>query len=51
MSILITCIIVINVLLLIIYNFGIMNINIILISSINIFAIFSQLCIDITNII
>ena len=39
MSILITCIIVINVLLLIIYNFEIMNINIILISSINIFAI------------
>ena len=39
MSILITCIIAIIVLLLIIYNFEIMNINIILISSINIFAI------------
>lgn len=51
MSILITCIITIIVLLLIIYNFAIMNINIILISSINIFAIFLKLCIDITNII
>ena len=51
MSILITYIIVINVLLLIIYNFELMDITIILISSINIFAIFLQLCIDITNII
>lgn len=51
MSTLITCIIAIIVLLLIIYNFEIMNINIILISSINIFAIFLRLCIDITNII
>lgn len=51
MSTLITCIVAIIVLLLIIYNFEIMNINIILISSINIFAIFLRFCIDITNII
>ena len=51
MSILIAYIIAIIVLLLIIYNFEIMNINIILISNINIFTIFLQLCIDITNII
>lgn len=48
MSILIAYIITIIVLLLIIYNFEIMNINIILISSINIFAIFFNLYIDIT---